>query len=63
MSCPDKLIGVFFEYNRGAVMSFSVMSIGIGHVTGIICVFREKPTVSTDDPDRGNLEPAFPMQE
>ena len=30
MSRPNRLTGVFFEYNRGAVIDFPAMTIGIG---------------------------------
>lgn len=63
MSLPNRLMGVWTEYSKGATTLFPSISMGTGSVSGVICLFPEKPTVLIEDCERGRYEPSFPMHE
>ena len=63
MSRPNKLMGVFSEYSRGAVIGFPDIFMCTGRVRGVIWVVPEKPMVLMDWPERGSEEPSLPIHE
>lgn len=63
ISLQIRFKGVFAEKSSGAITFFPQISMGTGSMRVVIWCFPEKPTVLTDDCERGRLEPSFPMQE
>ena len=59
----NRLMGVCAKYSRGATIVFPSIFIVSGSVSGITCVFPEKPTVRMDELERGRLKTFFPMHE